>query len=70
MALEPMLLAVHHDTSAFDDDAYEVAKHPKANSSGVKSERPNLRSVPRRAFRKLDDVEQRVLALFGTTTSP
>ncbi|MCC6174985.1 MAG: hypothetical protein IT305_06745 [Chloroflexi bacterium] len=51
-------------------DTYEVAKHPKANSSGVKSERPNLRSVPRRAFRKLDDVEQLVLALFGTITSP
>ena len=44
---------------------YDVVKHSKANAKGVKSERPNLRNVPRSAFTKLDTVEELVMALFG-----
>jgi hypothetical protein len=36
--------------------SYDVVRHSKANAKGVKSERPNLRSVPRRAFTRLDNV--------------
>jgi len=44
---------------------YDVVKHTKANAKGVKSERPNLRSVPRSAFTRLANVEQLVMQLFG-----
>jgi hypothetical protein len=50
--------------------SYDVVRHSKANAKGVKSERPNLRSVPRRAFTKLDNVEDLVMALFGPRKAP
>jgi hypothetical protein len=48
-----------------DIKKYGVAKHNKANASGVKSERPNLRSVPRKAFSEVPDVPALVQRLFG-----
>jgi hypothetical protein len=44
---------------------YEVVTHSKANAKGIKSERPNLRIVPRSAFTKLSTIEDLVMELFG-----
>ena len=52
-----------------DLESFSVAKHAKGNAQGVKSARPNLRVVPKRAFRSLDTVEDLWSALFGSTGS-
>ena len=44
----------------------KVARHTKANSSGFKTERPNLRVVARRRFVTLASMEEVIEALFGT----
>lgn len=48
---------------------FSVAKHAKGNAQGVKLPRPNIRVVPKKAFERLDTIEDLWLALFGTTRS-
>ncbi len=47
-----------------------VTKHAKANASGVKTERPNLRFVPKSMFRELWTIDLLLTRLFGATPSP
>lgn len=42
-----------------------VAKHSKANSEGVKKERPNLRELTKAKFEKLDGMKALTSELFG-----
>jgi hypothetical protein len=44
---------------------FKTAKHTKANSLGVKTERPNLRVVPLSAFTKVPDIASLAELLFG-----
>jgi hypothetical protein len=44
----------------------KVARHSKADSSGYKAERPNLRIIPRRCFTELKTMDEVVSALFNT----
>lgn len=48
------------------DDNAKVLRHTKANSMGVKAERPDLRLVPKRQFTKLADLDQLLHRLLGT----
>ena len=48
-----------------DLQSFGVAKHTKGNAQGVKAQRPNLRDVPKGAFRHLGTIEELWLALFG-----
>ena len=43
----------------------KVAKHSRANSKGVKQERPGQRSIPKARFEKLKTFEALVTRLFG-----
>ena len=52
-----------------DLTGFATAKHVKANAAGVKLERPNLRLVPKRAFVKLQTLEEVVRKLFGPSTA-
>lgn len=45
--------------------SFKPAKHTKANSLGVKSERPNIRSIPKGKFEPVADVAILVKKLFG-----
>ena len=47
-------------------DSFRVARHAKANTHGLKTERPNIRVVPKARFQRLDSVEALHLTLFGT----
>lgn len=49
--------------------AYPVAKHTKGNAEGVKGTRPNIRVVPRSAFRDLGSTAALSDWLFGPTPS-
>ncbi|WP_300395755.1 hypothetical protein [Henriciella sp.] len=42
-----------------------AVRHTRANSAGVKAERPGLRRLSRSDFRQLDDVGELVDAMFG-----
>lgn len=44
---------------------YKHAKHAKADATGKKSDRPNLRRVPLRKFRVLKDISEVATKLFG-----
>lgn len=48
-----------------DLNEFDVAKHTKGNSQGVKAERPNLRVVPRSAFEHVADIKTLAALLFG-----
>lgn len=43
----------------------KVARHTKANSQGVKAERPNIRRLPRTSFENLPTMDAVAHALFG-----
>ena len=45
--------------------SFKVARHPKANAQGIKSERPNIRRVPVANFERLATIEEVVARLFG-----
>jgi hypothetical protein len=49
-----------------DISALKVARHTKGNALGVKSERPNIRTIPLSKFEKLDTIDQIVTRLFGS----
>src|SRR5829696_2879717 len=46
-------------------DEHKIAKHTKGNALGVKTERPNLRVVPKRYFQKITTIDELVAKLFG-----
>ena len=46
-------------------DNFNIAKHSKANSKGVKSERPRIRVIPKEKFTKITSVGFLVTKLFG-----
>ncbi|MGH7960455.1 MAG: hypothetical protein ACRERD_01360 [Candidatus Binatia bacterium] len=48
-----------------DLTSFRIAKHAKANAQGVKSERPNIRQVPRSRFEQLRSLDEVVARLFG-----
>jgi hypothetical protein len=48
------------------DLGMKIGKHTKANAHGMKSERPNIRTVPLSKFERLVTIEQVVRRLFGS----
>lgn len=52
-----------------DLEGYSVGRHTKADSTGLKKERPAIRVVPKGAFEELDDTSALVRALFGFGSS-
>jgi len=44
---------------------FKIAKHTKANSKGIKAERPNIKVIPKKEFVKIEDVEKLICKLFG-----
>jgi hypothetical protein len=46
-------------------ERFSKAKHTKANSEGVKLERENSYTVPKRRFDKLETIDDVVAKLFG-----
>jgi len=49
-----------------DLSSYKIAKHTKGNAKGVKAERPNIRVLTKRNFKKLISAEQLYDVLFGS----
>lgn len=43
-----------------------IGKHTKSNAEGVKTERPNIRTIPLSKFERLGSIEQVVTRLFGS----
>lgn len=48
-----------------DLTGFEPARHTRADSLGVKKERPNLRALPASAFDRIDGIAQLYQVLFG-----
>lgn len=48
-----------------DLSSFRVAKHTRANSKGVKKERPKFRVIPKGSFTKLNSFEEVMFHLFG-----
>jgi hypothetical protein len=44
---------------------FKVARHTKANTQGIMSERPNLRVIPKARFTRFEHLEEVYAALFG-----
>lgn len=44
---------------------YQIATHTKANAQGKKTERPNIRIIPKRDFKELACIAELVAELFG-----
>lgn len=45
---------------------FKVAKHTKANSLGIKAERPNIRVIQKSRFQIIKTIEELFTALFGS----
>jgi hypothetical protein len=48
-----------------DLQSFKIATHSKANAQGFKSERPNIRYVPKALFLRLESIDSVVHRLFG-----
>jgi hypothetical protein len=48
-----------------DLSAMKVAKHTRANSKGIKQERPRQRMIPKSSFDRVQGLEELVTKLFG-----
>ena len=48
-----------------DLSRYPVGRHAKANAQGIKSERLNIRRVPKRSFEKISSIDDLAFRLFG-----
>jgi hypothetical protein len=48
-----------------DLSGMKIGRHTKANTKGVKTERPSIRTVPLSKFERVDTVELLVARLFG-----
>jgi len=46
-------------------DDYKTGTHTKRNAQGVRTERPNIRYLPKAAFTQFNTIEEVVTALFG-----
>lgn len=46
-------------------DGFKIAKHTRANAEGIKQERPNQRSIPKRHFDQVATFDDLVSRLFG-----
>lgn len=53
-----------------DISELQVVRHTKANARGIKTERPNMRYIPRAKFERINTVEVLVLRLFGPRPAP
>lgn len=53
-----------------DLSAYRVAKHTKANSEGIKLDRPQIRVIPKTAFELVETIPVLTQKLFGTGMGP
>jgi hypothetical protein len=51
-------------------ERFKIGRHSKGNALGVKSERPNIRYLPKGAFEPLDSIEDVVIRLFGSLIAP
>lgn len=49
---------------------FKVARHTRANASGVKKERPNQRSIPKSRFKRVDELDDLVTLMFGKFKMP
>lgn len=49
-----------------DLSGFKTTKHTKADSTGTKKERPNLRSLPLSRFEMVDSIPELTIKLFGT----
>jgi len=45
--------------------SYPIAKQTKGNAMGNKSQRPNIRKIPRKSFQELDSIDEVIECLFG-----
>ena len=45
--------------------SFKTATHMKRNSKGIKTERPNIRTIPKSSFQQLPTIEDVVTRLFG-----
>ena len=48
-----------------DLSPFRVAKHTKRNAQYIKTERPNIRYIPKAQFKRVDSIEDLVVRLFG-----
>jgi hypothetical protein len=46
-------------------EGYKTGMHTKANAQGIKTERANIRYLTKKAFTRLDTIDEVVKALFG-----
>jgi hypothetical protein len=46
-------------------DGFRIATHNKRNAAGFKTERPNIRLVPKAAFQRVDSIDEIIVRLFG-----
>lgn len=53
-----------------DVSGFPLAKHTKGNAQGIKAERPNLRVLDRKEFKRLDSIAAVVEKLFGEVGQP
>jgi hypothetical protein len=53
-----------------DLSGFAVAKHAKGNAQGVKAERPNVRTVPKSRFTRVETMEELSERLFGPWELP
>lgn len=65
LALGPFLWFGGKPHEALPSLGDRVGRHSKANSLGVKAERPNIRRLARNQFRELSNMDAVVHALFG-----
>ncbi|MBD9397843.1 hypothetical protein [Pseudomonas sp. PDM11] len=49
-----------------DLQGFRVGRHTKANVAGIKTDRPNIRVVPRASFVRIDSIEALYAELFGS----
>lgn len=47
-------------------EKFKTATHNKRNAQGVKTDRPNIKDLPKSAFTRVDNIESLILQLFGT----
>jgi hypothetical protein len=49
---------------------FKIAKHTRANASGVKRERPNQRTIPKSRFTSVHELDDLVSLMFGKFKTP
>ena len=68
MELGPFLFFGNSAGSALPKlDEFRIAKHTKANADGVKTERPEIREIPKGKFQKIKTIQEVYDLLFKVT---